>query len=210
MTVEAPDSPQHRPPAMIRRTARANDEPAPDVLVLLSGGLDSAALLAHYRGRRGGIRALHVDYGQPARTSEWAAARRIAAHYRVPIERVEAGVGVALSDGEFSARNALLVMLAASTLPHASQLVALGIHAGTSYYDCTPAFVADLQRILDGYFRGVVQLDAPFLNATKLDIYAVCRARRVPMRLTYSCETRSRRPCGECRSCLDRRRLGLR
>lgn len=211
MTVDSQQPPTNLQPAepIRRRPARGPREPAPGVLVLLSGGIDSAALLAHYQKYRRATRALHIDYGQPARTSEWAAARRIAAYYEIPIERVDAGVRPASSDGEFSARNGLLVMMAASMLPGTSQLVALGIHAGTPYYDCTPAFVADLQRVLDGYFRGVVQVDAPFLNATKPEIYAVCRARRVPLRLTYSCETRSRRPCGECRSCLDRRHLGL-
>jgi 7-cyano-7-deazaguanine synthase len=54
-----------------------------------------------------------------------------------------------------------------------------------------------------------VQLDAPFAHATKQEVYELCRAHRVPLAMTYSCERRSRRPCGKCPSCIDRRRLGL-
>lgn len=182
----------------------------PDVVVLLSGGLDSAALLAHYRGRRRRVTALHVDYGQPARQSEWAAARRIAAHYKVPVARVVADVGLVVRDGEYAGRNALLVAVAGGRVAATPALVALGIHAGVPYYDCGASFVADMQRLLDGYFGGAVQLDAPFVDITKPEVCAWSRAHRVPLRLTYSCERRSRRPCGACPSCRDRRALGVR
>lgn len=183
--------------------------PPLNVVVLLSGGLDSAALLAHYRAHRRRVTALHVDYGQAARLSEWAAARRIATRYEVPVARVVADVGLVARNGEYLGRNALLVAVAAGRVAATPALVALGIHAGVPYYDCGSSFVADMQRILDGYFDGAVQLDTPFVDITKPEVYAWCRAHRVPVHLTYSCERRSRRSCGACPSCRDRRALGI-
>jgi 7-cyano-7-deazaguanine synthase len=181
---------------------------SPPVIVLLSGGMDSAAVVAHYRAARQAVAALHVDYGQPARVSEWAAARRVATHYKTPVSRVSTSASFVASHGEFPCRNAFLVALAAGRLVRAPHVIALGIHADSPYYDCSSAFVADMQRILDGQFGGVVQLAAPFLSATKPEIYAWSRVHRVPLGLTYSCERRSRRPCGVCASCRDRQRLG--
>lgn len=177
--------------------------------MLLSGGIDSAGLLAHYIAKERRVRALHVDLGQPQRVSEWAAARRVAAHYRVPVERVVANVGLRSTNTEHHARNALLILIAVARLPQAPRVVALGIHSGVPYYDCSAIFVSDVQRLVDGYFAGVVQIDAPFVHATKREVIELCVARGVPLALTYSCERRSRRPCGECSSCKDRRSLAL-
>ncbi len=184
-----------------------NHRAPPPVVVLLSGGVDSAAVVAHFCAVHHDVVALHVDYGQPARVSEWAAARRVAQHYRVPVTRARAAAGLVACHGEYPCRNALLVTLAAGRLARAPHIIALGIHAGSPYYDCTPAFLADMQRILDGQFGGVVQLEAPFLSATKPEVYAWSGVHRVPFDITYSCERQSRRPCGACASCLDRQRL---
>lgn len=178
-----------------------------EAVVLLSGGIDSAGVIAHCLARGRPVRALHVDLGQPSRISEWAAARRIAAHYDVPIERVVAEVGLRFTGAEQHARNALLILIAAGRVPREPRVIALGIHAGVPYYDCSAGFVSDVQRLVDGYFGGSVQIDAPFLHATKREVIELCIAHGVPLGLTYSCERRSRRPCGECPSCQDRRNL---
>lgn len=179
----------------------------PEVVVLLSGGIDSAGVIAYYLAQKRAVRALHVDLGQAPRVSEWAAARRIAAYYSIPVERVVADVGLRSTKGEHHARNALLILAAACRLVREPHVIALGIHSGVPYYDCSPIFVSDMQRLLDGYFEGTVQLDAPFLHANKREVIAICVAHGVPLGMTYSCERRSRRPCGECSSCQDRRAL---
>lgn len=57
-------------------------------VVLLSGGLDSAANLALCRELDEPVLALTVDYGQRAARAEIVAARRLCEHYRVPHETV--------------------------------------------------------------------------------------------------------------------------
>ncbi len=57
-------------------------------VVLLSGGLDSAANLAFAAERDTVVLALHVDYGQRAAVPEWRASRAIAEYFGVKVERV--------------------------------------------------------------------------------------------------------------------------
>lgn len=179
----------------------------PLVLVLLSGGIDSATTLAVYRRQATAVSAVHFDYGQPARRSEWAAADAVARHYGVPITRIRLGVRPHVRAGEFFGRNALFVLAAAATVGQGPLVIAAGLHTASPYYDTTAAFVGDIQRILDGYAGGSVTFAAPFLETTKKSIVQYARRHRVPLPLTYSCERRSAPPCGVCSSCRDREDL---
>lgn len=191
-----------------RRRAPRAGTPRPPVLVLLSGGIDSACTLAAYRADRHPTRAVFVDYGQPARRSERAAAQAIAKHYRVSLSTVKLGVRLPGDNGEFFGRNALLVLLGGAVEANRPLIVALGIHSASPYYDTSSAFATDAQRLLDGYAKGAITLGAPFLTMTKRTVVDFARRHRVPLRLTYSCERRSA-PCGECPSCGDRSTFGV-
>jgi len=174
------------------------------VTVLLSGGIDSAATIAAFRKQHAALDAIFFDYGQPARRSEWAAAQAIGDHYRIEVVRVKFGFRLTSRDGEFFARNALLTLAAAATRPPGPVVVAMGLHSSSPYYDTTPPFVADVQRLLDGYSGGTVTLAVPFMEMTKKAVVQFARRHRVPLHLTYSCERCNAPACGQCRSCEDR------
>ena len=174
------------------------------VTVLLSGGIDSAATVAAFRKRHAAIDAIFFDYGQPARRSEWEAAQAIGRHYRIEVVRGKMGFHPTSRDGEFFARNALLTLAAAATRPPGPVVIAMGLHSSSPYYDTTPSFVADVQRLLDGYSGGTITVAAPFLETTKKAVVQFARRHRVPLHLTYSCEMRNGPACGRCRSCEDR------
>jgi 7-cyano-7-deazaguanine synthase len=106
-------------------------------------------------------------------------------------------------DGEFSGRNAVLLLAAGALMPASASLV-LGIHSGTPYYDCTNAFLDDVNRLFDGYFGGTMPVDAPFVGFGKHQVYEYAQRAHVPLDLTFSCERTSGAPCGDCPSCLDR------
>lgn len=190
-------------------SATRGDTARPPVLVLLSGGIDSACTLAAYRADHHPARAIFVDYGQPARRSERAAAQAIARHYRVPLSFVKLGVRLPGDNGEFFGRNALLVILGGAVESNRPLIVALGIHSASPYYDTTSAFASDAQRLLDGYARGAITLGAPFITMSKRTVVGYARRHRVPLRLTYSCERRNAPACGECPSCEDRSAFGV-
>lgn len=170
-------------------------------LVLLSGGFDSTAALAAIRDAGQVATALFVDYGQPALVEEVQAVEAVSAHYDTPLERMSV-TDVPAREGEIPGRNALLISLALTRAAPPSS-VTIGVHGGTSYWDCGLEFLELVQRLADGYAGGAVQITAPFAGWPKGDVYRYGRDLGVPEDVTYSCE-RADGPCGECPSCRDR------
>lgn len=178
-------------------------------VVLLSGGLDSTATLALYRRRSGPITALFVDYGQVAAVPELRAAQGVCERYEVPLSIVRcSGLGK-FDAGYVRARNALLLQIALAAAPFEAGQIAMGLHAGTQYADCSPAFVAEMQRAFDIYCDGKIRVVAPFIEQDKRGVIEFCREVGVPIGLTYSCERGTAPACGGCLSCLDRAALDV-
>lgn len=180
------------------------------VIVCLSGGVDSTALLYYYQSKGCPVRAIHFDYGQPSLRGERTAVNAVSDFFCLDCQRVEIQPSLSMeASGEFKGRNLVFVLAVLSQLNLDYGLISLGIHANSPYYDCTHSFVQDTQRILDGYFGGTIVLDAPWLHFSKADIYAYCQQNQIPIALTYSCERNSEFPCGCCPSCRERSRYGF-
>lgn len=186
------------------------EEAEPIHTVLLSGGVDSASLLALVGEQADSeARALFVDYGQRALEPERAAATALAESFSIELSHARLDIGP-VKCGEIKGRNALLVHTALAMSPRTPATIMIGIHAGSLYHDCTPAFVDAMQASLDVHSAGTLQLAAPFLHWSKREVYDYALAAPVPLELTYSCETGSRPPCGDCPSCHDRELLDAR
>lgn len=174
------------------------------VTVLASGGMDSTACLAYYLARGDDVRALWVDYGQPAAPAEAAAAVQIAAHYGILLLKLRVeGIPWRATAGEsreYPARNLTLAALALNA-QDGPGLIALGIHSGSPFEDCTESFVARLDDLVSLLSRGRVRIDCPFIQWSKLDVARWGWAARVPCDLTYSCERGTTPPCEECLKC---------
>ena len=168
--------------------------------------MDSAACVKFFLNEGMDVRGLHVDYGQAAAKEEDAAARGVAAHYGIPITSMRCAGFHGKADGLIVGRNAFLVCVALMEAPHS--LIALGIHSGTRYWDCSARFLESMQVIVDGYTDGRVRLIAPFLTWSKRQVWAFSKSNEVPIELTYSCETGGNMPCGKCLSCRDKEALG--
>jgi 7-cyano-7-deazaguanine synthase len=177
------------------------------VNLLVGGGVDSAALIAFYLSHGSTVRGIHFNYNQPSFEGERRAALALAQHYGISLTTIDLGLAITCTQGEYHCRNATLLFAAASILPTKKGRFAIGIHAGTHYYDCSKTFLEDIQRIFDGYFAGSVQVEAPFIDFTKKNIFKYCKLCKVPTEITFSCERRGDIHCGECLSCLDRRAL---
>ena len=177
--------------------------------VLASGGIDSTALIHRYLSAKDDVRIIHYQYGQFNSRSELESIEAVSKHYRLKPNVIKLGFRMFLRGYEMLGRNALFVLVAAS-LAASPARISLGIHLGPEYYDTSLSFVSDCQRLLDGYFGGTVVVEAPFVGYSKQDVVDYCRKRRVPLRLTYSCQKKNAPPCGKCPSCLDRERyLGI-
>jgi 7-cyano-7-deazaguanine synthase len=175
----------------------------PQEVVLLSGGIDSACLLADRSATGGAPSALFVSYGQPAALAERSASQAVAAS--VQAAWAEVGVtGIEPDRGEIAGRNALLAHLALTWLGRCeSAVIYLGIHAESSYRDCSPAFVEETQRSLDFQSGGAVRLSAPYVSWPRALVIERARELGLAFTDTFSCETACD-PCGSCASCVDR------
>lgn len=178
-----------------------------DCVVLLSGGMDSAACVDFYRRQHFEVRGLHLGYGQAAARQEGVAAAAVARHYGIPLTVIQLRGARPKSDGELPGRNAVLLFAALMEVGSVPAILTLGVHSGTPYYDCSPNFLAAAQGIVDGQCGGRVRVAAPFLEWTKEHIWEYCLEHQVPLSLTYSCERGLEQPCGVCLSCRDREAL---
>lgn len=207
---------------------------APAAIVLLSGGLDSATVLAQARAQGYACYALSFDYGQ-RHHSELAAARRVAAaqavveHRIFPLEIGRFG-GSALTDSTIAvpeaassgipvtyvpARNTIFLALA---LGWAEALgcrdIFIGVNAVdySGYPDCRPEFIEAFTAMANLATKAGVEGDAftihtPLIQLSKADIIRQGLELGVDYSLTVSCyqADANGRACGRCDSCRLRR-----
>jgi len=199
--------------------------------VLLSGGLDSATVLAMAREAGYDCYCLSIDYGQRHRT-ELAAAARVARalgarEHRVTTLDLAAFGGSALTDTRIAvpisgigtgipvtyvpARNTIMLSLA---LAWAEVLGARDIFFGANavdysgYPDCRPAYMRAFETMANLATKAAVEgakltLHTPIIDLTKADIIRRGSALGVDYALTVSCYQADQdgRACGVCDSC---------
>ncbi len=182
-------------------------DPERDVLILLSGGIDSAACVRFYLEMDRPPSAMFVDYGQPAREREARAASDIAGYYDLPFRTAQWRGARPKSVGDIPGRNAFLLSAALMERSPQERVITIGIHSGTAYADCSHAFVNRMQNLYDVYAEWDVRIAAPFESWSKADVWTYAITHDVPVHLSYSCEANSVSPCGVCESCKDRESL---
>jgi 7-cyano-7-deazaguanine synthase len=174
-----------------------------NVLVLLSGGMDSSACIEFYLRQKFKVEGLFINYGQISAKKELTASKKIAKHYKILLNKVESKNLSRFSSGEIIGRNAFLLTTALLNFKKKNGIICIGIHDGTSYPDCSKKFIKDMQEIFDIYKNGAIQIGVPFLDFKKIEIGAYCKNHKVPINYTYSCELGNKQPCGKCLSCKD-------
>lgn len=197
------------------------------VVALVSGGVDSATLLAYLRSKGFTPTALTIVYGQ-RHVREVESARRIADYFGVPHQvlsipylfpesALQMGGSIEVPAGEYTlatlaktvvpGRNLLFITLAAITAQKiGAEAVGIAVHAGDHpvYPDCRPGFVRAARLALKTGFPTPVNLLAPFVGMSKAEIISVGAPLGVPYGLTWSCYQGGARHCGQCSSCRER------
>jgi len=172
--------------------------------VLMSGGVDSTACAYFLKQQGARVRGLFVDHGQPAARREAKALRALALKLRIPMQATKLTGADDIRSGEIPGRNAMLIFSAVFLTRAQPGLLAIGIHAGTPYFDCSAAFLDSAARLVSEQTDGRLSLVAPFLQWSKRDVFDYFKKSRLPLTLTYSCEAGTNPPCGVCASCEDR------
>lgn len=199
-------------------------------VVLLSGGLDSATVLAIARSKNFECYALSVEYGQRHR-AELEAAQRIAAalgaheHRTMRVDLAGIG-GSALTDNNVPVPEALEPGIPVTYVPARNTLflsLALGwaevIDAGdiflgvnavdySGYPDCRPAFIQTFEALARvatkaGVEGGRFNIHAPLIEMSKADIIRAGMSLGVDFAATVSCYQADAdgKACGKCDSC---------
>ena len=205
----------------------------PKAIVLLSGGLDSATVLAiasqHYR-----CHTLSFDYGQRS-LSEINAAKQLAASFGASHQLIciDDGVmaGSALTDLSISvpeqategipvtyvpARNTLFLAHAMAVAEvMGSNDIFIGVNAVdySGYPDCRPEFIDAFEKMANLATKSGVEghkltIHAPLIDLTKAEIIRKGLELDIDYGLTVSCYQANDRgeACGHCDSCNLRRK----
>jgi len=206
----------------------------PPAVILLSGGLDSATVLAIAREQGFACHALSLDYGQ-RHNAELSAAKRVAQCLGAVEHRiVQLGLGQfggsALTDAAIAvpesptegipvtyvpARNTVMLALAlawAEVLQ--SRDIFIGVNAVdySGYPDCRPEFIAAFEQMANLATRAGVEgarlrVHAPLQYLSKSEIIQRGHRLGVDYSQTVSCyqADASGRACGRCDACRLRR-----
>lgn len=170
----------------------------------MSGGIDSTVCASFYLRQGFPVEALYLDYGQPSSIRERLAVSEVAGHLGIPLRIAQVTAPPSFQQAEILGRNGFLALYALMTCRFRSGIIALGIHSGTQYFDCSSPFMMTMQSLFDGYTDGRFCVSAPFLKWSKIQIWEFGVKLGAPLSSTYSCELGLNQPCTKCRSCSDR------
>ncbi|MFQ5764904.1 MAG: 7-cyano-7-deazaguanine synthase [Rhodospirillales bacterium] len=176
-------------------------------VLLFSGGLDSLACLDLLRARGHEVRCLFVNFGQQSLEQERKAVSQLSEKLNFHASEAKIDFGKRFGAGEITGRNTALIACGIMAANEGTSFVAIGIHAGSPYYDCSPLFAKRMTCIVTECSGGRLEFSAPLLKWRKRSIIDHIKERELPFELTYSCESGEYPPCGSCLSCKDRELL---
>jgi 7-cyano-7-deazaguanine synthase len=199
----------------------------PSLAVLVSGGLDSAILVAEAAAAGADVHPLYVHHGLYWETVELASLRRylevLERPALRPLQVLELPVGD-LYGAHWSVtgrdvpdertpdaavflpgRNVLLLAKAMLWCHlHGVPAVALASLRGNPFPDATPEFFRDYQAVVNRGIGGAVAVLRPYAELTKAAVMR--RGRGLPLGLTFSClHPVLDLHCGACNKCAERR-----
>lgn len=207
----------------------AIDKKPKKIVVVLSGGMDSATLLWHLAAQGHDLSAVTINYGQ-RHGREILAAQSLAQTAGVNWTLVElpgllkvmrhssqTDPEIAVPEGHYEDqtmrltvvpnRNMLLLAVAtAHAVSTSADAVAYGAHSGDHaiYPDCRADFVYAMKQVMKTCDYRPIQLMAPFLSMDKGDIALMGASLKVPYEDTWTCYKGSQLACGKCGACQER------
>jgi 7-cyano-7-deazaguanine synthase len=203
----------------------------PKAVVLVSGGMDSAVVIALAREQGYQVYSLSVSYGQ-RHNSELAASERVSSalgaveHKTVGIDLRSIGGSALTADIDVPLDSALGTDIPVTYVPARNTImlsIALGwaevlgssdIWCGVNavdysgYPDCRPAFIEAFEQLANlatkaGVEGAGIQVHAPLMRLSKADIVREGQRLDVDFSMTVSCYNADDegRACGHCDAC---------
>lgn len=194
------------------------------IFLSLSGGMDSASLLALARVQasldESSVVPVAFNYGQ-RHVRELESAQAVAEFYELGLVTMNLPTlsspaltnGGPVPHGHYAADTMVATVVQGRNLLFASTLVSmasandevwLGVHAGDHaiYPDCRPSFIDPLAQAVAAAYD--VEVVAPFVGMSKADIAAEGAKLGVPFASTWSCYEGGKVHCGRCGTCVER------
>ncbi|MFG1449109.1 MAG: 7-cyano-7-deazaguanine synthase QueC [Thermoplasmataceae archaeon] len=198
-------------------------------VILLSGGLDSATVLAYAIKRGFQLTALTFNYGQ-RHSRENNSARDIASRYGIDLKEAKinlsdliessltgygnvehrrlADIESRIPNTYVPARNIIMISIAAGlcqTIEASTIFIGANALDYSGYPDCRPEFFNSMEQSInigtgsDGKDR--IRIEVPLQYLRKSEIINMGIKLNVPYELTWSCYEGGDEACGMCDSC---------
>jgi len=195
--------------------------------LLISGGLDSAILLAELLGKYDAVHPLYVRSGLAWEETELGYLRLYLAAIRCPALQALQVLSLPVDDlygkhwsltgsdvpdaaspdeAVFLPGRNVLLLAKALVWCHlqAIPVLTLGILKSNPFPDASPTFFASYQDVVNRAIGGRVKIDRPYAQFGKEEVMR--RGRGLPLALTFSCiRPEAGRHCGRCNKCAERR-----
>jgi 7-cyano-7-deazaguanine synthase len=201
------------------------------VVIGLSGGMDSATLCAYYIDKGCKVLPISFSYGSKHNFYERIAAEKLAKFYGLIIKEIDLNfigqlfksnllkTGGEIPQGYYTdanmsqtvvpGRNLIFIsIMTGYAWSEEADIIAIGVHAGDHfiYEDCRAGFVAAMNAAVIQGSGDRVRLEAPFQYLNKSQILNIgyhCTP-QVPYHLTRTCYKDQELSCGKCGSCQER------
>ena len=200
------------------------------IIILISGGLDSATVAGLANSFDAKIVGLSFDYGQRHK-KELEAAAKIAYHFQfkefktikldlslwggssltdinkeIPMGGLNTNI---IPNTYVPGRNTIFISIALSYAEAINaDFIGLGVNAldYSGYPDCRPDYIEQFQKLANlsnkrGRENKPIKLWTPLLNLNKEEIFDLAFNNNVPIKDTWSCYVGGSKPCQRCDSC---------
>ena len=192
----------------------------PSILVLCSGGMKSAFLLALAKKEVDRVGILFIDHGQVAVEREYQAVCNLGLYYGLTDECHKLVISEVVPKGEDWPRFKLTLLLWYAVIWARKwhfERIYFGPSADDYREEATLKYVNEMRKLLDTAqpefapgARGIrcerVKLDAPLIKLTEDRVLKLGETYAVPWELTWCCERGEFHHCGTCRKCIRRQK----
>ena len=180
------------------------------VVLLLSGGLDSAVLYQYLIKDKGyEVYPITVKYGRRENDKEINAVKEIAEDNTIPkFVNIDGMDDIVNCKVVIPNRNAILLSIACSYAEHLEiEEVYIGANLNDRdlFPDCRRHFVEVLTTAFDLGGLTNVKIYAPFIDFTKQEIVLTGVHLKMDFTKTWSCYENKKHHCGKCLSCRERK-----
>lgn len=189
-----------------------------DVVVLVSGGIDSIVACKIIEKQGDNVLPLFIDYGQLAANKEWKACQDLLTHCGfVNAEKIDvSGFGKAIPSGithkekdickdVFLPCRNLLFLTIASSYAHTKgcKVIVIGLLNEKSHLfpDQTEEFIVNANFAINSALNDNYIILTPLIQFSKSDVIKLAEKYRIPLEKTYSCHLGDDSYCGKCVAC---------